>query len=200
MSHAPRIIAGSFRGRRLLVPASGVRPTKDRVKAAVFSALDARGLLIDAVVLDAFAGSGALGIEAVSRGAAHATLVELDRAALVSLRTNVKTIGGPGAPFVVSASDVRTLCRSGRSTFDVVFCDPPYDWAVEDVDALLVDICHAAPGGTVVIERGRRGPGITPPDGWTVMWERSFGDTLVVFIQSVATVDASTVQTESSAI
>ena len=182
MSHAPRIIAGSLRGRRLIVPNDGVRPTKDRVKASIFSALDARGLLTDAVVLDAYAGSGALGFEALSRGAASVVLVENDRAALVALRSSVASFGVGDQVKVVSQS-IESVSTHFSSTFDVAFVDPPYSTDSDRVAEVLAQICANTPGGTVVVERPRRGGAVAIPDGWAVMWERRFGDTLVQFIQ-----------------
>ena len=181
VSHAPRIIAGSFRGRRLIVPADGVRPTKDRVKAAIFSALDARGLLDDAVVLDACAGSGALGLEALSRGAAHATFYETDRGAVLALKRNVEAMVHGNA--TVRVGDVVIAMRTATGTFDLVFCDPPYDADPVWRDSALAVLCAVAPGGTIVLERGRRSDEPTVPAGWSVVWERTFGDTLVAFIQ-----------------
>ncbi len=185
MSHAPRIIAGSLRGRRLIVPADGVRPTKDRVKASIFSALDARGLLRDAVVLDAYAGSGALGFEALSRGAASVVLVENDRAALVGLRSSVVSFG-VGDQVKVVAQSIESVSSRFTTTFDVAFVDPPYSTDSERVTEVLARVCSNTPGGTVVLERPRRDGGVVLPIGWAVMWERRFGDTLIQFIQPEA--------------
>ncbi len=182
----PRIVAGHARGRRLSVPPGAqVRPTKDRVKEAVFSALDARGLLLDAVVADVCAGSGALGLEALSRGASAATFVERDLLALGSLRANVKAIAEAGTATVV-ASDALAFLGSGgapRSTFDLVFVDPPYSTGGADRDALVAAAATRAPGGTVVLETAATGAAPEAPEGWSVTWERRFGDTLVVFVQ-----------------
>ncbi len=188
VSHAPRIIAGSLRGRRLVVPADGVRPTKDRVKASVFSALDARGLLQDAVVLDAYAGSGALGFEALSRGAVAVTFVESDRAALIAIRGSIATFGVASEVVVISEAMPHALARL-RSTFDLAFLDPPYELDREIVNAQLEVLAAKLPGGTIVIEGPVRGGGILAPQGWSVVWERTFGDTLVVFIQSAPVTD-----------
>jgi 16S rRNA (guanine966-N2)-methyltransferase len=184
-AHRPRIIAGAARGRRLAVPHGDVvRPTKDRVKAAVFSALDARGLLTDAVVVDLYAGCGALGLEALSRGAAHCTFVERDRGALACLRTNVDLIAPPGCARVLAA-DVQAWVRTAPSA-DLVFADPPYDQADEETTALLAALVARAPGATVVLERAtiRGTPAL--PVGSSVVWERAMGDTLVLFIEPVA--------------
>ncbi len=184
VSHAPRIIAGSLRGRRLIVPAIGVRPTKDRVKAAIFSALDARGLLQDAVALDAYAGSGALGLEAVSRGAASVTLVEPDRAALAAVRSTVKKFGIEGQVRLI-ADRIEMASTRFSHTFDLVFVDPPYETDSDVVHDVLIQLSKCVPGGTLVVERPTRGGKVAPPADWTVVWERAFGDTLVMFMQPV---------------
>jgi len=183
---APRIIAGTFGGRRLVVPPGDrVRPTKDRVKEAVFSALDARGLLADAVVVDLYAGSGALGLEALSRGAAKVTFVEQDRAALAALRQNVQAIAD-GANVVVEAGDARAWLRRRPDTVDLVLADPPYDVARDALDEVVAAACARAPGGTVVVETAFGGGPPSAPPGWAVGWERRFGDTLVVFLSGGA--------------
>ncbi len=188
----PRIIAGTARGLRLQVPPKGVRPTKDRVKAAVFSALDARALLDGAVVLDLYAGCGALGLEALSRGAEHATFVERDPAALQAVRENIQALGWSGRAVVRAAAAERFAAErgpvsgsgSGSASFDLAFVDPPYELGDDAVGALLDRLVERVPGGTVVLERPvhRAGP-LPSPAGWSVTWERTFGDTLVAFVQ-----------------
>jgi 16S rRNA (guanine966-N2)-methyltransferase len=177
----PRIVAGRARGRRLYVPAGDrIRPTKDRVKEAVFSALDARGLLLDAVVLDVCAGSGALGLEALSRGATSATFVERDRTAVDALRNNIAAIAEAGTASVIVGDALTFLATSGgggRSTFDLVFVDPPYSTDALERDAL---------GGTIVVETAATTAAPEAPVAWSVTWERRFGDTLVVFLQPAA--------------
>ena len=157
-----RIIAGEFRGRVLKAPkGSNTRPTTDRVREALFSALaSARGGLDGAIVLDAFAGSGALSFEALSRGAAAAHLFERDRAALAALEDNVRALG-------LSASVARVLKNPptyANPAFDLVFLDPPYVFDAADVlgmvaqlaaagalaDDALVVYEHAAPSGDSV--------------------------------------------------
>ena len=185
-STSPRIIAGTARGRRLEVPPVGVRPTKDRVKAAVFSALDARGLLDGAVVLDLYAGCGALGLESLSRGAAHATFVERDPGALQALRDNVAALGWRDRAVVRAGAAGRVAAERGpqAGSFDVAFVDPPYEMADEPVAEVLAGLVERVPDGTIVLERPARRAGPLPaPPGWSVAWERTFGDTLVVFVQ-----------------
>ncbi|HEY1741315.1 MAG TPA: 16S rRNA (guanine(966)-N(2))-methyltransferase RsmD [Acidimicrobiia bacterium] len=182
----PRIIAGTARGRRLEVPPAGVRPTKDRVKAAVFSALDARGLLDGAVVLDLYAGCGALGLESLSRGAAHGTFVERDPAALQALRDNVSALGWRDRAVVRAGAAERVVAERGpqAGSFDLAFVDPPYEMADARVAEVLARLVERLPDGTIVVERPSHGSGPLPaPPGWSVMWERTFGDTLVAFVQ-----------------
>jgi 16S rRNA (guanine966-N2)-methyltransferase len=182
----PRIIAGTARGRRLQVPLTGVRPTKDRVKAAVFSALDARGLLDGAVVLDLFAGCGALGLEALSRGADAAVFVEREAPALQALRANVAALGWAGRAQLRAGAAERFAAETGGGSFDVAFVDPPYEMPEAAVAAVLEHLVARVPGGTIVLERPARGGSVPAPSGWSVTWERTFGDTLVTFVQPEA--------------
>jgi len=123
------VIAGTARGRRLVAPEGDhVRPTKDIAREAMFSALDARGALEDAAVLDLYAGTGALAIEALSRGAASAVVVEWDRSALTAIRANVQVLA-PDTELDVVARDVGRFLAGGPppdTAFDLVFVDPPY--------------------------------------------------------------------------
>ncbi len=194
-----RVIAGSARGRRLVAPAGDqVRPTKDIAREAMFSALDARGALDDAIVLDLYAGTAALAIEALSRGAAAAVLVERDRAALEAIRTNLQVLpANPSAdpstnpstrPRVdVVARDVGRFLAAGLppdAPFDLVFVDPPYDTADEDVTEVLASLMvpgWLAPGAIVTVERPVRHP-VVVPAGLSTGWERTFGDTLLSFV------------------
>jgi 16S rRNA (guanine966-N2)-methyltransferase len=181
-----RVIAGTARGRRLTVPKGElVRPTKDRVKAAVFSALESRGLLVDAVVIDLYAGSGALAIEALSRGAARATLVERHGVALEAIAANVSMLN-LAHQCDVRAGDVATFVRSATTSADLVFCDPPYGVTNRELSTLLADVVRLVPGGTLVVERPTRPsagdqPEMSVPSDWRESWKRVFGDTLVTF-------------------
>jgi 16S rRNA (guanine966-N2)-methyltransferase len=173
-----RIVAGRFGGRRLQAPAGrATRPTSDRVREALFSTL---GALDGAVVLDLFAGSGALGLEAVSRGAARADLVERDARAAAVARANAQALGlGPGEVAVLRMPARRALedARRRGATYDLLFLDPPYADAPrlgaelsEPVAAVL------APAGRVVTESDRRAPlELALP----VIHERRYGDTLI---------------------
>jgi 16S rRNA (guanine966-N2)-methyltransferase len=158
-----RIVAGLARGRRLIVPpGDAVRPTADRVREALFASL--APLLPGASVLDAFAGSGALGLEARSRGADRVTFIERERRALGALRRNIEAVGLDGVT-VIAADAVRTLrdaARAGALTgapFDLVLLDPPYALDEDTLAGLLVDLLPLlAPDATVVIERSADAP------------------------------------------
>jgi 16S rRNA (guanine966-N2)-methyltransferase len=183
----PRIIAGEAGGRRLAVPAGeAVRPTSDRVKESVFSALGP-GRLVGARVLDLYAGSGALGLEALSRGAAGALLVDRDQAAGQAIQANIDTLGYDGRAVFRQAA-VATLLGGARpgEPFDLVLLDPPYDTPSGDVEAalrLLVEGEWVTPDATVVVERSAGSPPLIWPVGWGSTWERCYGDTLVLFAQ-----------------
>jgi 16S rRNA (guanine966-N2)-methyltransferase len=172
-----RVVAGEFRGRRIAGPGRGdsVRPTADRVREALFSVL---GALDDALVLDLFCGTGALGIEAVSRGAAEATLVDV-RTELA--RRNVRELALEERCRVVRADALRFLRQPGTS-FDLVLCDPPYSLADRfeaELNQLLPD--RLAAGARVVVEsRSDRPLRLTLP----LERERPYGDTLICVYRS----------------
>ncbi len=181
-----RVIAGAARGRRLASPPESTRPTSDRVRESLFSAWESRlGSFGGLHVLDLYAGSGAVGLEALSRGARHVLLVERDRAALATVRANVDGVGLAGA--VVHAGDVTTLTSgpapsTAEPPYDVVFADPPYDVADDVVEAVLDGIAaHGWLGGgaLVAVERRRRGPRFTWPSGYEPERDRAYGDTEV---------------------
>lgn len=176
-----RIVAGTARGRRLRVPSHGTRPTSDRVREAVFSALSARTDLDGARVLDLYAGSGALGLEALSRGAVHALLVESDARAAAVLAENVRTVGLPGA--VLRRSTVTAaLGTAAEAPYDLVLADPPYrvdDAAVVEVLGALLAGGWLAEGAMVVLERSARGAATVWPGGLEPSWSKVYGEARV---------------------
>ncbi len=169
-----RIVAGRHKGRRLRAPAdAGTRPTADRVREALFSIL---GAVEDLRVLDLYAGSGALGIEALSRGAASATFVESARPALEAIRANLEA-AGEGAD-VVDSDVLRWLRAAGDNpAYDLVFCDPPYD-AAAHIAQPLTDLLPrvAAPQALIVTESSKRNPLVL---GLPLADERTYGDTRI---------------------
>ncbi len=170
-----RVIAGELRGRRLSAPTDpGVRPTSERVREAVFDILFSLGGVEGMQVADLFAGSGALGIEALSRGAASVTFVDNNPTALTSLRANLASLGlghaeGTGDVTVVRA-DVTTWAPTTASRYDLVLCDPPYDF--DGWESLVSNL----PGDLAVLESG---VAITPPQGWGVIKSKRYGGTIV---------------------
>jgi 16S rRNA (guanine966-N2)-methyltransferase len=175
-----RIIAGSAGGRRIETPkGSDTRPTSDRVREALFSALQARRVLDGAAVLDLFAGSGALGLEAASRGAASVVLVDSSRAAVEVARRNVAALGLPGVR-VVHTPVLRYLAGPAAPV-DLALLDPPYTLDEETLAQVLaaLDSGHLAPDAVVVVERAARSPQPRWPTGWTATGARRYGDTAV---------------------
>ncbi len=152
-----RIVTGSARGRRLRVPRGrAVRPTADRVKESIFSMLESRYGCEGIAVLDLFAGSGSLGIEALSRGAAEVVFVEKDARAVDAVRANLRTAGFAGEVLMMPvARAIATLHARGRR-FGGIFLDPPYDRGfVAPTLAALTETALVADGGWVVVEHGR---------------------------------------------
>jgi 16S rRNA (guanine966-N2)-methyltransferase len=169
-----RIIAGEWRGRKLVAPpGSGTRPTADRTRETLFSMLASRiGSFEGLRVADLFAGSGALGLEALSRGAAHATFVESDRAALKAIEANAAALSAAGR-IAVQAMSAATL--PSVEPFDLVFADPPYTPGSGSAAAEAVAKADwLAPAGWMAIET-QRGDPVTPPERWTVDAERDVG-------------------------
>ena len=175
-----RIIAGTHGGRRLRVPSgSGTRPTADRAREGLFSSLQSLLDLDGASVLDLYAGSGALGLEALSRGAASATLVERDPAALAVLRANVGELGLPAT--VEDADVVAFLCRPAVPV-DLVLLDPPYELDVDVPLALLGP--WLAPGAVVVVERRTRGLAPVAPEALVPLRHRRYGEATLWYFRA----------------
>lgn len=177
-----RIIAGTAGGRTLRTPAGdGTRPTTDRVREAVFSALVARDVIAGVDVLDLYAGSGALGLEAASRGAATVTLVEADRRAAAVASANIATLGLSGCR-VVTARVAAFLARPAGTAYGLVFLDPPYAVAEDEISAALtalVDGGWLADAALVVVERSTRTPEPTWPEGLAHDLTRTYGETAI---------------------
>ncbi len=175
-----RIVAGVAGGRRIAVPASGTRPTSDRVREALFAALDHDPGLDGAAVLDLCAGSGALGLEALSRGAGHALFVESDRRAADVLRRNVSTLGLGGV--VRSAPAAAVLAATADRPYDVVLVDPPYEVPDDEIAGwLAAAAAHGWLAGdtTVVVERRASRTAFPWPPPLEAARERRYGDTVL---------------------
>jgi 16S rRNA (guanine966-N2)-methyltransferase len=180
-----RVIAGEAGGRRLATPA-GARPTTDRVKESVFSALGP-DRLAGARVLDLYAGSGALAIESLSRGAAEAVLVERDAGARRVIEANLEATGLAIRARVRPGAVVAVLSGPAEGSFDLVLCDPPYDLPDGELEVVLARLVTGgwlAPGATVVVERAGTAAVPALPPGWRSTWERRYGDTLVLFVNA----------------
>lgn len=178
-----RIIGGAAGGRRLATPrGASTRPTSDRVREALFSAVESWcGSLRGLRFLDLYAGSGAVGLEAWSRGAGVVTLVEQDRRTAVLIARNARTLGFPRAD-VVAAAVATTLHRPPAAPYDVVFSDPPYPLAEDRVAAdlaALVEHGWLVPDALVVVERSARSPEPTWPVGIAPTRERRYGETVL---------------------
>ena len=188
-----RIIAGEAGGRRLRTPAGqGTRPTSDRVREALFSALEAHlGTLDGCRFLDAYAGSGAIGLEACSRGAATATLIEQDGPTASLIRANAKQLGMGGEVSVLAARIERLAIAGpppGGSAlpFEVAFFDPPYDVANDDLAQVITNLDWSgwlSADVLLVVERARRGDPWRWPDGFEHLREKRYGETVLCYGQ-----------------
>lgn len=184
-----RIIAGAAGGTPLTaVPGSLTRPTTDRVKEALFSRLDAFGAIAGARVLDLYAGSGALGVESGSRGAASVDLVESDARASAVCQRNADLINGVlGRKAVtVHRSKVEPFLERAAeaAAWDLVFLDPPYPLEEAAVTSVLQKLCaHLAPGAVVVVERSSRSPEPVWPEALTRFAEKKYGETRLWFAE-----------------
>ena len=179
-----RVIAGQAGGRRLAVPAGrDTRPTSDRAREGLFGTITSLAPLAGARVLDLYAGSGAVGLEALSRGAAHVLLVESSPRASQVIAQNVAALGLPGAEVVTDRVE-RVLARGpadGRAggRYGIAFADPPYataDAAVTRMLSCLTSRDWLAPGALVIIERATRSGPVTWPDGIEPDRERRYGE------------------------
>jgi 16S rRNA (guanine966-N2)-methyltransferase len=184
----PRIIAGKHRGRPLRVPPEAVRPTAGRVRQALFDVLE-HGIdwpgFDGADVLDVFAGSGACGLEALSRGAVHATFVDSDAAALLTIRRNAASIGEAWTVALLKLDATRLPPPPGaaKAPCALAFLDPPYDsgLATPALQSLAMR-CWLAPGAIAVVEVSAREP-LTLPPGFALLDERVHGAARLVFLR-----------------
>ncbi|HWL60009.1 MAG TPA: 16S rRNA (guanine(966)-N(2))-methyltransferase RsmD [Microbacteriaceae bacterium] len=183
-----RIIAGFAGSRTLAVPKSGTRPTSDRVREAIFSALEAADAISGARVLDLYAGSGALGLEAASRGAAVVQLVERDPKAAAIAKQNAALVADAAGPaerpcIAVAAAAVQTWlsgAADGEAGWDLVFIDPPYELTEDALTAALASVVPLlAADAWVIVERSTRSPAPTVPLGLAPGRRRDYGETAV---------------------
>jgi 16S rRNA (guanine966-N2)-methyltransferase len=174
---AVRVISGTARGRRLIAPdVPTTRPTPDRVREATFNALGSLGVVAGATVLDLFAGSGAMGIEALSRGASRVTFVDNDVSARRAIEANLATCGMMDAAEVVAGPVERFLPTVQTRRWDLAFLDPPYDY--DGWPEVLLDL----PAQIAVLESNRS---VEPPFGWDVLRAKRYGRTYVVIAERI---------------
>jgi 16S rRNA (guanine966-N2)-methyltransferase len=187
-----RIIAGSRRGRRIAMPPGDrTRPTSDRVREALFSAITAwagtaaepaERSLAGLAVCDLYAGSGAVGLEAASRGATPVLFVERDGRTAQLIKNNAKAL--QLAVEIVTTSVAQLLRRPPAQSFDVVFADPPYELETRIVSDQLVQLVNnhwVGPGSLIVVERSRRSPELVWPAAAAKRWSRAYGETILYF-------------------
>lgn len=174
-----RIIAGVAGGRRIVVPPRGTRPTTDRVRESLFNIVAARMNVTGLSVLDLYAGSGALGLEALSRGASSALFVESDRHSVAVIARNIETLGLHGAT-VRRGAVAAVLAAGADAPVDLVFADPPYATGSAEMEAVLVALrAHgwAREGTVAIVERAASGTPLVWPAGWCPWQSRVYGDT-----------------------
>ncbi|GAA1868529.1 16S rRNA (guanine(966)-N(2))-methyltransferase RsmD [Myceligenerans crystallogenes] len=188
-----RIVAGALGGRTLVVPTQGTRPTSDRVREAIFSRLAHLDVLDGTRVLDLYAGSGALGLEAASRGAQHVTLVDSARVAVDAARKNVAALGLAAVVSVTAGPVERYTAALAAApplsgALDLVFLDPPYDLSDDDLSGVLADLAAPgvlAPGAVVVVERSARSAEPAWPAGLEPFGDKTYGETRVHYAEPI---------------
>ena len=188
-----RVISGRFKGVALTTPKSGTRPTTDRTKEAIFSHLDSWGVLDDARVLDLFAGTGALGIEALSRGARELVAVESSAPAaaliaqtLTALKHNRSWEHGMCARVVKARAEKYAASASAVEPVDMGFIDPPYAFETNDCNQLLADLASrelTSSNTVIMLERSTRSEAPTAPANWEITDRRDYGETAVYYIE-----------------
>ena len=182
-----RIVAGTAGGRRIEVPRTGTRPTSERVREALFARLEHNGAIDGARVLDLCAGSGALGLEAASRGARDVTLVDSSRGASETCRRNIRALDLKEVT-AVTAKAAAFLAGAAGIPVDLVLLDPPYELSEEELTAILTPLARSedpwlAPRAVVVVERSTRSPEPTWPAGLERFADKRYGETVIWFAE-----------------
>lgn len=185
-----RITGGKWCRRQLKAPGAKVRPTQDRVREAVFATLSPS--MADCRFLDLFAGSGAVGLEAASRGAGSVVMVEHDRSALAVLRDNVQAFDTGQTCRVVPSDVLRFIAAPRGATFDIIYADPPYDelrgqggWCASLLDALARSQL-LTPAGIFIMEQSRRQKAASHA-AWETLDERRYGETVIFYFRKITT-------------
>ncbi|WKX72820.1 16S rRNA (guanine(966)-N(2))-methyltransferase RsmD [Streptomyces sp. XD-27] len=190
-----RVIAGAAGGRRLAVPpGTGTRPTSDRAREGLFSTWESLlGSLHGIRVLDLYGGSGAVGLEALSRGAGHVLLVEADARAARVIRENIRTIGLPGAEIRTAKAEQITVRPAPEQPYDVAFLDPPYAVGDDDLREILLTLGRngwLAPDALVTVERSTRGGEFGWPPGFEGLRSRRYGEGTLWYGRAASTCDS----------
>jgi 16S rRNA (guanine966-N2)-methyltransferase len=186
-----RVIAGSARGRRLAVPpGEGTRPTTDRAREGLFSTwASLRGSMAGARVLDLFAGSGAIGLESLSRGASKATLVEGDAAAVKTILANVRTLALPGAEVRSGQVEKVITGAAPAEPYDMIFMDPPYQHGDAALGEILITLRSGGwltDDAVATVERSTRGGEFAWPEGFSALRERRYGEATLWYGRAAA--------------
>ncbi|MFF2193784.1 16S rRNA (guanine(966)-N(2))-methyltransferase RsmD [Streptomyces sp. NPDC058157] len=175
-----RVIAGTAGGRRLAVPpGTGTRPTSDRMREGLFSTWESLHGVQDSRVLDLYGGSGAVGLEALSRGAAHTLLVEADAKAAKAIRDNIRTLGLPGAEFRAGKAEQIVAAAASGAPYDIVFLDPPYAVEHGDLGEILLTLRTngwLTDDALVTVERSTRSGPFPWPEGFEPLRSRKYGE------------------------
>ncbi len=181
-----RIISGLAGSIKLKAAARSTRPTSDRVKESLFAKLEHLGVLEGAKVLDLYAGSGALGLEAASRGASEVILVEKDKAATEVIKENIRLVSkavGPKVPITLQAKEVKKFLGQLAASYDLVFIDPPYEVPSQELEEILEDLTkNLKPGAVVVIERSSRSSDLSLPQGVKLKDFKLYGSTALAIL------------------
>jgi 16S rRNA (guanine966-N2)-methyltransferase len=174
-----RIVGGVAKGRRLTVPQRGTRPTSDRAREALFSSLAGLMDIHGARVLDLFAGTGAVGLEALSRGASWATFIDSDRSAVAMIKANIAVVGIDSAEVQRRQAASYLVNAGADEPFDLVFVDPPYRYGEQQLGVLLATLATdqwLSGSAVVVVERSARGPEPSWPDALEPLKQKRYGE------------------------
>ncbi len=178
-----RIISGLAGSIKLKTAAKSTRPTSDRVKESLFSKLENLGVIEGAKVLDLYAGSGALGLEAASRGASEVILVEKDKAASEVIKENIRLVTkavSPKVPITLQVKEVKKFLGQLAASYDLVFLDPPYELSNEEISQNLASLAQNLENGAlVVVERSARAADFELPEDFMLDDKKTYGDTAV---------------------
>ncbi|MGW5846453.1 16S rRNA (guanine(966)-N(2))-methyltransferase RsmD [Streptomyces sp. NPDC055254] len=190
-----RVIAGSAGGRRLAVPpGTGTRPTSDRMREGLFSTWESLHGIEGSRVLDLYAGSGAVGLEALSRGAERALLVETDPKAATSIRDNITAVGLPGAEFRPGKAEQIVAAKAAGDPYDLVFLDPPYAVTHDDLREILLTLRSngwLTDDALVTVERSTRSGAFPWPEGFEPLRSRKYGEGTLWYGRAASTSEES---------